>query len=86
MSDLAPGAERNVTVSLTPPPNAERGDYEVRLRLEGASEKTRLPAEPTVLRVRLRGRSGGLTLIPLLGALAAAAAATIMSTRRLARR
>ena len=84
--DVAPGEERSVRLVLTPASDAELGDYEARLRLEGYSGRTKLAVEPTVLRVRVHGRSGGLTTVLLLVALLAGVAATVVFTRRLSTR
>jgi hypothetical protein len=83
---LEPDAELAVRVALTPVPGAELGDYEARLQIDGAAGRTRLTGDPTVIRVRLRARSGAVATILLLGAVVAGAAGAVMLTRRLASR
>jgi hypothetical protein len=75
-----------VRLTIVPPPNAELGDYEARLMLEGSAGRARLAAEPTVLRVRLRALKSSALAIVLSGVLLAAAAGAIAVSRRLARR
>jgi hypothetical protein len=84
--DLEPNGERAVRVALTPVPGAELGDYEARLQIDGTSGRTRLTGDPTVIRVRLRARSGAVATVLLLGAVLAGAAGAVMLTRRLASR
>jgi hypothetical protein len=86
LRELAAGQEQPVRLTIVPPPNAELGDYEARLLLEGSAGRARLAAEPTVLRVRLRARKSSALAIVLSGVLLAAAAGAIAVSRRLARR
>jgi hypothetical protein len=84
--ELPPGEEQRVTMTVTPAKTAELGDYEARLRLEGSSGRTKIAVEPTVLRVRVRGQSGGFTTVLLLVALVAVGVATLIFVRRISAR
>jgi hypothetical protein len=86
LRELAPGTEVPVSLTIAAAAGADLGDYEARLRIQGTSGRTRLTTDATVIRVRVQAHSGSLAIGALLGALLLAAAATVILTRRLARR
>ncbi|HUF30401.1 MAG TPA: NEW3 domain-containing protein [Gemmatimonadaceae bacterium] len=86
LRSVAPNTERPVRLRLTPQRGAELGDFEARLRLEGSSGSTRLVVEPTVVRLRLRARTGGLATAALLGGLLILATGSVLLARKLGNR
>lgn len=85
-SGIAPGAESSIHLTITPPADAEIGEYEARLTLDGSGGRARLATAPAVLRVRIRARRSWLTTGSLLVLLAAASGGGVVVVRRLGRR
>lgn len=83
---VAPNTERSVRLRLTPRAGAELGDFEARLRLDGSSGSTRLAGEPTIVRLRLRARTGGLATAAFLGGLLVLAAGGVGIARKIGNR
>lgn len=83
---VAPSTEHSVRLRLTPRAGAELGDFEARLRLDGSSGSTRFAGEPTIVRLRLRARTGGLATAALLGGLLVLAAAGVGVARKMGTR
>lgn len=83
---LAPAAEQGVRLTIRPPPGTSLGDYEVRVRLEGASGTARFVTDPTIFRLRLRDASTWLGSASLIALLLIGGGAALVAGRRLTRR
>lgn len=83
---VAPGAEQPLRLTIAPAGDAEIGDYELRLTLDGAAGRTHLSTAPAVLRVRIRARRRWLATGTIGVALLVAAGGAVVATRRLGHR
>ncbi|MGI8844462.1 MAG: COG1470 family protein [Gemmatimonadaceae bacterium] len=83
---VAPNTEHAVRLRLTPGASAELGDFEARLRLDGSSGSARIVVQPTIVRLRLRARTGGMATAALIGGLLLLAAGGVGMARRIGNR
>jgi hypothetical protein len=83
---VAPNTEQAVRLTLIPGAGAELGDFEARLRLDGSSGSARIVVQPTIVRLRLRARTGGMATAALLGGLLLLAAGGVGMARRIGNR